>query len=89
MCGDKYEPDLTGYVTLQKFLEKIIEIRFEAINQATELARMAMEKRLDSMNEFRETLRDQSSKFVTRNELLATVVGASAIIFAVIEFLRR
>ena len=83
MCGDKYDPGPPvqyGYVSFQIFLEKIIDIRFSSIEKATDLARAGIEKRLDSMNEFRETLKDQVSRFITRTELLAAVVGISTVI---------
>ena len=83
MCGDKYDsepPVQCGYVSLQIFLEKIIDIRFSSIEKAADLARAGIEKRLDSMNEFRETLKDQVSRFITRTELLAAVVGISTVI---------
>jgi len=55
------------------------EERFEAQEQATasalqgaeraqDLARNAMEKRLDAMNEFRAALTDQTRNFLTKNE---------------------
>ena len=54
-------------------LKEFIEAKFVSIEQATELSRQAMEKRLEGMNEFRETLRDQASKFITRNELESAI----------------
>jgi len=50
-------------------LREYIDLRIEHIVNSTELARLGMEKRLDGMNEFRETLRDQSQLFVTKAEL--------------------
>jgi hypothetical protein len=50
-------------------LREFIEAKFVALEKATDDARSQMEKRLDGMNEFRETLRDQAAKFVTRDEL--------------------
>jgi hypothetical protein len=38
------------------------------INQATEKAAQAMERRLEGMNEFRQQLRDQSGQFIVRQE---------------------
>lgn len=43
--------------------------RFEAIAQATTIARASMEHRLAGMNEFRDALKDQTAAFVTRQEL--------------------
>ena len=50
-------------------LREYIDLRIEHIVNSTELARLGMEKRLDGMNEFRETLRDQAQLFVTKAEL--------------------
>lgn len=49
-------------------LKEYVTLKFEALETATTLAREAMNKRLDGMNEFRETLKDQASKFITRPE---------------------
>ena len=45
------------------------DTRLIAIEQATGIAAASMEKRLNGMNEFRDTLRDQASRFVTRQEM--------------------
>lgn len=67
--------------------------------RATDLARLsakqerdhlaeALDSRLKGMNEFRESMRDQTARFVTRREawaMLAGVVGtAAAIVLAVV-----
>ena len=44
------------------------DIRLAAQEQATRLARESMEKRLETMNEFRAQLKDQASTFFTRTE---------------------
>lgn len=48
-----------------------MDIQLKNIEEATKLAHAGMEKRLEGMNEFRETLKDQAGKFVTRDELSA------------------
>jgi hypothetical protein len=64
-------------------LEKRMDERYEAQERAITVAREAAEKRLDKMNEFRETLRDQSKTFVTKSDLEAyqrlvnTQIGAN------------
>jgi len=50
-------------------LKEYVESRFTSIEEAIKVALVAMDKRLDSMNEIRETMRDQASKFPTRAEL--------------------
>ena len=49
-------------------LKEYFDAQIENVKQATELARESMEKRLDGMNEFRDTLKDQAGKFITRQE---------------------
>jgi hypothetical protein len=40
---------------------------------ALDAAQISMEKRLDGMNEFRDSLKDQAAKFITREEMLSTL----------------
>ena len=91
MCSDKYEPESPpwGYIDLKTHFDTVIDLRFNGIEKATDLARVNMEKRLDGMNEFRETLKDQASRFVTRTELLAAVVGVSTLISIAISIIMR
>lgn len=49
-------------------LEKLINSKFEHLEKTTELSRMAMEKRLDNLNQIREALRDQGTLAFTRAE---------------------
>lgn len=48
--------------------DKRYEQRFRAQEEAVRVATNAHEKRLDGMNEFRETLRDQATTFMPRAE---------------------
>ena len=57
----------SGHVPLRDY----IDIRFDALQIAIEKAERTMNTRLEGMNEFRETLKDQSARFVTRDELSA------------------
>lgn len=50
-------------------LKEHFEARVAALEKATVVASTAMERRLDGMNEFRDTLRDQAARFVTRDEV--------------------
>ena len=52
------------FVTLRDY----IDTRLDAIDREKEVAYRAMEKRLDGMNEFRDTLKDQGGTFLTKNE---------------------
>ena len=49
-------------------LKEYFDTRFNAMDKALEIATKALNARLESMNEFREALRDQSSRMVTRAE---------------------
>jgi hypothetical protein len=60
------EPNHLG-VPLKEFIEQ----RIDALEQAVVLAARQMESRLESMNEFRQSLRDQSALSVTRTEYSA------------------
>ena len=58
-------PSRGEFVTLREYLES----RIQAVEKGIEVANRSMQERLSGMNEFRETLKDQASRFVTRNEL--------------------
>jgi hypothetical protein len=49
-------------------LREYIDTRLEAIEKASELAAKLLDVRLESMNEFRNALKDQSGQFVMRSE---------------------
>lgn len=57
--------------------------------EAVTKAESATEKRFDSVNEFRATLTDQASRFVTRKELWGYIFAVLGAIAAVAEALRR
>ena len=59
-------------------LEDMVKRRFESQERAVSTALAANEKRLDGMNEFRNTLNDQSKTFVTKAEF----IGLEALINA-------
>jgi len=46
---------------------EIMDMKFQAVEQATLKAEQAMTKRLDSMNEIRDAMKDQASTFVTKS----------------------
>jgi hypothetical protein len=49
-------------------LKEYFSAQITDIKDNIRTAYISMEKRLDTMNEFRDTLKDQSSKFITRDE---------------------
>jgi hypothetical protein len=52
-------------------LRDYVDTRLLSLEKATESARVAMERRLDGMNEFRDALRDQASLMITRREMMS------------------
>ena len=52
-------------VTLKEYFES----RLQEIEKATDRTAEQLNKRLEGMNEFRDTLKDQAAKFVTRDTL--------------------
>jgi hypothetical protein len=49
--------------------QKLNDTRFQNIKEATEKALASNDKRLDGMNEFRDTLKDQATRFPSKDEL--------------------
>jgi len=65
-------------VTLKEYLENRLDdaetkvtLKIESLKEATILARENMDERLSKMNEFRDTLKDQNSTFITKPEYCA------------------
>ena len=66
-------------------LKEFILTKIESIELATKIAREVVDHRLEGMNEFREALKDQSSKFVTRDELNSILKDKSSNVHATIN----
>jgi hypothetical protein len=49
-------------------LKDYVDTRFEAVCKDIEKSETALNKRLEGMNEFRDTLKDQAGQFLTRAE---------------------
>jgi len=58
-------PTNGDFVTLKEYIES----RISAIEKAIQIANEGMQVRLAGMNEFRDTLKDQASRFITRDEV--------------------
>ena len=58
---------MSEQITLKDYIDDSIA----NIKESVKIAYASMEKRLEGMNEFRDTLRDQASKFITRLEMEA------------------
>lgn len=50
-------------------LKEYIDRRFNENDKQTEQLRQSMDKRLDGMNEFRDALKDQASRFITQDKV--------------------
>lgn len=58
-------------------LKEYFDIRYQAMERAVDKASASMEKRLEGMNEFRSQLKEQASRFITREEMQATFKSMS------------
>ena len=58
------DDEIRNFVSWKEY----VEVRLRDMERATEMARISMEKRLDGMNEFRLTLKDQAAMLVPRSE---------------------
>jgi hypothetical protein len=52
-------------------LKEYFEQKITSLEKAVGVASQAMDRRLEGMNEFRDSLKDQSEKFVTKDEYIA------------------
>jgi hypothetical protein len=64
-CGE--QQNHKDYITLKEYFNT----KLDNVEKATFLASRALEARLESMNEFRNQIKDQAATFITRNELEA------------------
>lgn len=58
-----------GGITLREYFD----LELSNVRKSVDIAYDSMEKRLEGMNEFRETLKDQASRFITRAEMEAKI----------------
>lgn len=69
MTNGQREPQKTDHNNNLVSLREYLEAKINSVEKAIDLAREAMEKRLEGMNEFRAQLKDQASVLITRNEV--------------------
>jgi hypothetical protein len=77
-------------VPLREYLDvrfNSIEARLNSMDTAVNLANANMEKRLEGMNEFRASMQEQASKYVTRTEAIATMVAVATVIFGAVHLI--
>ena len=57
------------YISQQiKAVKALMKSKYQTIEKSTDLATSLLDKRLDTMNEFRQALKDQQATFVSRSE---------------------
>jgi len=60
---------LEKYVDKQiKAIKSLMKSKYQTIEKSTDIATNVLDKRLDSMNEFRASLKDQQKTFLSRKE---------------------
>jgi uncharacterized protein involved in tolerance to divalent cations len=65
-----FDKRLNGsFERLENSLRELILVKFDSIEKATELARSILDERLGRMNEFRDAMKDQAGRFITRDEV--------------------
>jgi hypothetical protein len=67
---------------------RILRTRIKAIEKAVLIANKVMNRRLKGMNEFRAQLDKQATKFITRKELIITLVALIALITLIFQLLK-
>lgn len=63
-------------------MKDYVDAQVKNIENNVTKATVSMDRRLDGMNEFRETLKDQAGTFITRSELFAWVIALLGVFFA-------
>lgn len=67
-------------------LKQYVDVRLEAMQEAVNKSDAAYEKRMDNVNEFRATLSDQQSTFITKEQVRWTfmaLIGGIAVATAI------
>lgn len=78
------------YVDMQMTLNKECQEKLDALRSEHLLTDYGtMDKRLDGMNEFRETLRDSNSTYVTWQALIGLIIGVSGFLFGYANYRRN
>lgn len=74
------------YVDMQaqlnkEWMQKLVDVQVENIKDNVNKANAEMDRRLDGMNEFRETLKDSNATYVTWQALIGLIIGVSGFVF--------
>jgi predicted PurR-regulated permease PerM len=88
--------DLRPTVTMKEYVDaqiasrqELTQTQFQNINDNVNKATTALEKRLDGMNEFRQTITDSNATYITRKELFAWIVALLSTFFAYSNWARN
>lgn len=102
-CFGQTVNDLRPTVTMKEYvdrqvelLQKMNDLRDEHHKEISRIkdenirtAYAAQDKRLDGMNEFRETLKDSNSTYVTWQALIGLIIGVSGFLFGYATYRRN
>jgi len=74
--SDEHTVSLRDHFSEQiRWVDKYFEKQLDNSRTAIDKAEQQLNKRLEGMNEFRDTLKDQASKLATKDEMLALFSG--------------
>jgi hypothetical protein len=95
-CYSQTVNDLRPTVTMKEYVDmqaglnqKILEVQIKNINDNVSKANETMDKRLDGMNEFRDTLKDANATFITRSELIAYIGMLAGLFFGWSNYMKN
>lgn len=95
VCHSQTVNDLRPTVTMKEYVDmqaelnrKLAEVQFQNVLDNVNKANITMDKRLDGMNEFRETLKDSNSTYVTWQALIGLIIGVSGFLFGYSRYVK-
>lgn len=65
----------------KEWMQKLIDVQVENINDNVNKTNAAIDKKFESVNEFRNQLKDQAGTFVTWQALIGLIIGVSGMLF--------
>jgi len=83
------DADQTANEQRFKAQEQAVAFALQAAEKAVTKAELAAEKRFESVNEFRNQLKDQTGTFITRNEMWGWLVALIMLAFSAFNFIRN
>lgn len=88
--------DLRPTVTMKEYVDmqsewqqRIFAIQIANINDNVNKANAVNDKRLDGMNEFRQTLQDSNKTYVTKTDLFGWIIALVATFFSYANYMRN